>query len=437
MRDLFAEVLGVRAGRRRRQLLRPRRPLAAGHPAGQSRSAPTLGVELPLRACSRRRPSPASPALSATQRGGAPAAADRRRPTRDRALPLSFAQQRLWFLDRLEPAPARPTTSRSALRLRGRSTSRRCSAALRRRGRPPRGAAHRLRRRGRRARTSVDPAGRSRSAPSCTVPRSREAGLAARRPRRRRAVRPGRRDRRSGPGCSRSAPSDHVLLLVLHHIAGDGWSMGVAGPRPGQRSTPPAARARPRRWRRCRCSTPTTRSGSARLLGARRPGQRRRRSSRTGGAALAGLPEAAGAADRPPAARRAQPTAAAAVTFQLDAELHRGAARRWPASTGRTLFMVLQAGLAALLSRLGAGTTSVGTADRRPQRRRRWTTWSASSSTPWCCAPTCPATRLRRAAGPGPGDRPGRVRPPGRAVRAAGRGAQPGARRGRTTRCSR
>ena len=23
----------------------------------------------------------------------------------------------------------------------------------------------------------------------------------------------------------------------------------------------------------------------------------------------------------------------------------------------------------------------------------RWTTWSASSSTPWCCAPTCPATR--------------------------------------------
>ena len=33
---------------------------------------------------------------------------------------------------------------------------------------------------------------------------------------------------------------------------------------------------------------------------------------------------------------------------------------------------------------------------------------------------------LRRAAGPGAGAGPGRVRPPGRAVRAAGRGAQPG-----------
>ena len=25
--------------------------------------------------------------------------------------------------------------------------------------------------------------------------------------------------------CSRSAPSEHVLLLLLHHIAGDGWSL--------------------------------------------------------------------------------------------------------------------------------------------------------------------------------------------------------------------
>ena len=43
--------------------------------------------------------------------------------------------------------------------------------------------------------------------------------------------------------------------------------------------------------------------------------------------------------------------------------------------------------------------------------RRRSTTWSACSSTPWCCAPTVDRGReLRRSAGAGPGDGPGGVR---------------------------
>ena len=71
---------------------------------------------------------------------------------------------------------------------------------------------------------------------------------------------------------------EHVLLVCLHHVASDGWSMGVLSAGVGAPSTRPSVRASPRRWRRCPSSTRTTRCGSA--SGCRASGSRR--SWRTG-----------------------------------------------------------------------------------------------------------------------------------------------------------
>ncbi|MFF2408064.1 amino acid adenylation domain-containing protein [Streptomyces sp. NPDC058092] len=147
---------------------------------------------------------------------------------------------------------------------------------------------------------------------------------------------------------------ESVVLLVLHHIAGDGWSLGVladdlhtayesrlAGRAPAWQPLP-VQYADVTLWQRS-------------LLGAPdRPDSRHSRQLEHWRRTLAGLPDCTPLpTDRPRTA--ATGDHGGTVTLGVDADLHArllGVARR----TGTTLFMVLQTALSALLTRLGAGT---------------------------------------------------------------------------------
>jgi amino acid adenylation domain-containing protein len=141
---------------------------------------------------------------------------------------------------------------------------------------------------------------------------------------------------------------EHVLLLVLHHIACDGWSLrplardlsaAYAARRAGRA---PVWAALPVRyadyavWQRDLLAGPAGREQLEFWLGQLKGLPERIELPRTGP-----LPAVAG--HRSGAAR-----------LRIDADVHAGLARIAQAA-GASMFMVVQAGLAVLLSRLGAG----------------------------------------------------------------------------------
>ena len=267
--------------------------------------------------------------------------------------PLSFAQQRLWFLDRFEPGSTEYTTL-SALRLRGPLDVDALGTRPGRPGGPARGAADHLRR-----------AGRARAAGRAPAAPGRAAGG---RPRRRAPGGPATRwlervaatafDLAAGPllraRLVRLAEEEHVLVLAVHHIVTDGWSMGVLGRELGALYAAAHQRRRPA-LPDCPSSTPTTPPGSGPALTGPR------RTSLLARELLDGLVPLDLPTDRPrPAVRTRE---GALVTFTLPAGLT-GRLRERGQEAGATLFMTVLAACQILLARW-AGQQDVARRHRR------------------------------------------------------------------------
>ena len=243
-----------------------------------SRIRSTLDVELSIRTLFEAPSVAALVERLARRRGGAAAL---RRVERPAEIPLSFAQRRLWFLDRLEGSSAAYVIP-LAVRLSGELDRAALEGALGdvvdrheslRTIFPERLGV---------ARQEVLAAGTAR--PRLSVAAVSEGELA------------GALAGAAGGGfdLAREPPlrahlfalgeREHVLLVLLHHIAGDGWSLApllrdVArcyGARCAGRGGCVAGA--------CRCSMPTTRCGSTRFWGRKRMRRARWRASLRSGA---------------------------------------------------------------------------------------------------------------------------------------------------------
>jgi nonribosomal peptide synthetase DhbF len=308
----------------------------------------TLGVELELRALFET-PTVAGLATHLDSAGQARLALTvYERPD---VLPLSFAQRRLWFVDQLE-GPSATYHIPLALRMSGKLDRQALQAAL-----ADVVARHESLRTVfpqvdgtpyqqildvdvARFSLSVTNTSESGLAEALAVTAQRGFGLAIEPPMRTELF--------------ALSPNEHVLLVVIHHIAGDDWSMSPLS-RDLARAYAARCQGQAPEWVPLPVQYADYTLWQHHLLGDHAdPHSLFARQLAYWTQALAGLPEQLQLpTDRP------RPAVASyrggRVAVRLDATLHHGLvslARR----SGASVFMVLHAGLAALLSRLGAGT---------------------------------------------------------------------------------
>ncbi|WP_020722882.1 non-ribosomal peptide synthetase [Actinomadura atramentaria] len=316
-----------------------------------SRVRRALGVELPVRALFE---APTVAGLTALAGGSGaagparPALTARERPAE---VPLSYAQQRLWFLHRFE-GPSATYNVPVALRVRGALDLAALRAAL--------GdvvARHEA------LRTVLPDTG--------GVPRQVVLDAAAARPELR-VTDATERDLpvRLGTAAGytfdvtaepplradlfRLADDEHVLLLLLHHVAGDGWSMAPLA-RDLIGAYVERAAGREPRWSPLPVQYADYTLWQRELFGSEDdPDSLISRQLAYWTDALAGLPE-----ELPLPTDRPRPAEAsyrgATERFALGADAH-AALLALARATGASPFMVAQAAFAALLTRLGAGT---------------------------------------------------------------------------------
>ncbi|MGQ4712493.1 amino acid adenylation domain-containing protein [Streptomyces anulatus] len=307
-----------------------------------------LGVELPMRALFEH-PTVAGLAARLDSAGAAhPPLVPGPRPER---VPLSLAQQRLWFINEVD-GPSAVYNVPVAVRLTGELDTEALHAAL------------------------GDVTGRQESLRTCFpapdgTPYQHVLDEAAGRP----ALpvvdiaRQGLRDALTAEALRgfdlatetplratlfRTAPDEHVLLLVLHHIATDGWSLAPLGRDLSDAYRARLAGAAPRRQPLPVQYADFTLWQHALLGGESDPDSPVSRQLAFWRTTLAGLPdqlELPTDRPRPAVAGQSGDTLSAA----LDPALHRRLTA-FAREANVSLFMVLQAGVAALLSKLGAGT---------------------------------------------------------------------------------
>ena len=223
---------------------------------------------------------------------------------------------------------------------------------------------------------------------------------------------------------------EHVLLLLLHHIAGDGWSLAPlvrdlgrayaarCDGRPPQLAPLPVQYADYTLWQHEVLGAED--DAESAMRGSWRSGERARWASRS-----------ARAADATGRVLRWRATAAAACRCCCRPSCTRGSAGAGAARAGRACSWCCR--------RACGAADAAGRRPRHPDRQPdRGRTDSALDdlvgffvNTLVLRTDTSRRSELPRAARPGARDQPGGLHPPGPAVRAAGRGAQPGALAGR------